>query len=379
VWIALAAVTGYVIAVGIDTLVTGRSNPSAPSRPPAAALRLRTGVTLVWALDALHVINADTGANRALPMPAPAGGSSDDEMVTARGSVLLNRGDRAWTYGLGFTQAPVDLGPSERIILAPSGNEAWLWDNGPFISPVNEVRPVDFTGHQTGAAAVLPTGWFPTGEAVDQGLAILPRVCPCVTQIFDPISSKVVHRIPDGVTEIASSGHRFAWVGALCQSRCVLTLSDLQTAASGAIPILQVVPLPPRGWPVAGGGAFSPDGTTVAMSVLVGPSTPDSVGGSAIGPQSAFTAVIVVDLAHGTARLLPGSQQRPTLTFGAFPLTWSSNGWLFFADYGSPYVEAWRPGLRSAGVLPDVRLPRLPPAGSDGQRLPSLIAVGPVR
>ena len=368
VGVPLALVVSYVLALGIDTLITGTPSPPAPTAPPAAPLHVRTGATLVWALDSLHVINADTGASRTLPLPASESEGSANQMFVAH-SLWLNDGGRTWLYSAGPIKRPVDLGASVRMIPAATGNGVWLWT--PPLA--DQVRLVDFTGHQIGDAATLPTDWFPTGEAVDEGLVILPRLCPCVPEIWDPYTGKVVQRIPGGVSEIASSGHRFAWVGALCQARCILTVTDLQPAADGAIAVLENISLPPQVWPVPGSGALAPDGTTLAMSVRIGPFKPVVAGGRPIGLRSALTAVAVVDLVHRTARLVPGSEQTPPTSFDSFPLTWAANDWLFFADYGSPYVEAWRPGLGVAGVLAHVRLPRLPPPNIYG--LPSMVAI----
>jgi hypothetical protein len=294
-------------------------------------------------------------------------------MLVAHGSLLVNT-DHAWVYRNGLTQPPIDLGPSSRMTLAPSGNALWLWETGTAAQPnLNQVRLVDFTGHPVGMAATLPTDRFPTGEALDQGLIIHSRLGN-VYQVWDPTSGKVVASFPEGFAEIALTGHRFEWVAAMCRSRCVLYGTELQTSQQGVSSLeVQDIALPPSVTPVGCCGAFSPDGTTLALSVLIGPFTPIGPRGHPYDERSAFTAVVVVDLVHGTARLLPGSRQRPITTFGVYPLAWSPNGWLFFADYGSQRVEAWRPGLKTAGVLPHVRLPPLRPPNIYG--LPSMIAV----
>jgi hypothetical protein len=184
----------------------------------------------------------------------------------------------------------------------------------------------------------------------------------------------VVASFPKGYAEIALTGHRFDWVTETCRSRCVLYGTELRTSPQGVSSVeVQDIALPPSVEPVGCCGAFSPDGSILAMSALIGPFTPIDPKGHPYSEQSAFTAVVIVDLVHGTARLLPGSRQRPVTTFGVYPLSWSPNGWLFFADYGSQRVEAWRPGLKTAGVLAYVKLPRLAPPNIYG--LPSLIAV----
>ena len=394
VWIALAVVISYVLAVGIDTLTTGTPSPPAPPAPPAVTLHVHTGATLVWAFDSLHMINADTGASRTLPVPGPAVGGDvpDDvpELLSAMGSLVVSSGvagggSRAWLYTPGLNKAPLDLGSSAGIASASSGNGVWLWDIGTANAPVNQVRLVDLTGHQMGLPAMLPTDWHPTGQAVDDGLVLSPRFGGSI-EVWDPTSKNVVRSFPDGVGEIAASRHLLAWVRSRCMSRCILHLTDLSTG------LQQDVPLPSNVWPVS--GAFSPDGATLAVSGLLGRFMS---GGHPAREHFAQTAevVVVVDAARGTARVLPGSK-RPGTVERSFPLMWSPNGWLFFTDYGSPYVEAWHPtyvverpaggypigayafiGMRTAGVLPNVRLPNIPPPGPRGQQLPALVVTSP--
>jgi hypothetical protein len=82
-------------------------------------------------------------------------------------------------------------------------------------------------------------------------------------------------------------------------------------------------------------GAFSPDGTTLAVyTALAGPDEP---------------GLTVVDVASARAKVLPGSE-------GATPvacqpcLGWSRSGWLFFFNGGPALADpaAWRPGRASA-------------------------------
>ena len=82
-------------------------------------------------------------------------------------------------------------------------------------------------------------------------------------------------------------------------------------------------------------GAFSPDGTTLAVyTALAGPNEP---------------GLTVVDVASARAKVLPGSE-------GATPvacqpcLGWSQGGWLFFFNGGPALADpaAWRPGRASA-------------------------------
>jgi hypothetical protein len=74
-------------------------------------------------------------------------------------------------------------------------------------------------------------------------------------------------------------------------------------------------------------GAFSPDGRFLAVPTRRG-------------------AILLVDVAAGTARRIPGA--RMAATYKA--LAWASSGWLFY-NAGRGRLGAWRPGM-PARVLP---------------------------
>ena len=143
-----------------------------PGWPP----HLRTGATLVYALNDLRILDADSGATRVLSLPAPYGGSRDLAMVTVGRSFLLNRGNTAWLYSPSTNSKPVDLGPSDGVLRGPNSNEAWVWTQpcAPILGCTNydaaqmgSVHLVDGSGRQIGASVALPgvDGWYPTGLA----------------------------------------------------------------------------------------------------------------------------------------------------------------------------------------------------------------------
>src|SRR5665213_3042913 len=191
--VALAVVSlAVVIGFGFQLLPsTGAHSRPTGSRQPLI-FNGHTGATLVYSLNNLRVINADTGVSRTLPLPAPVGGSSDLDMVRIGKSFILNRGNEAWLYGPDLHGPPTDLGPSLRVTRGPTDNEVWIWsdpclgtaactsaDNG---LGQGEVRLVDLSGRQIGPAVALPvsvgTGqsprdsWFPTGQLVNAGLVL---------------------------------------------------------------------------------------------------------------------------------------------------------------------------------------------------------------
>jgi hypothetical protein len=291
-------------------------------------------------------------------MPTSQGGASDATMLRFGRSLLLNRGNTAWLYPPGLNGPPLNLGPSLRLIPGPQPDQVWLW------SPdASHVQLIDSSGRQIGLAAALPGGWFPTSDTAAEGLVILPVISPPNSrssnpnnlEVWDPVSNRVIRGFRDAAM-IAAHGHQVAWTDIHCPLNCVLHLTDLRTQAEQDLPL-------PSGTVGVGGGAFSPDGATLAVPVAVG------------SAPNAPIAMALVTLPTPTITLLPDSEQTPNPNFGDFPPTWSSTGWLFFTAYGSTQVLAWRPGYRRAVMLAKASIPGLPPTSPGGQQLPNLIAL----
>ena len=203
--IFVVVVLAAVIVVGFELHVI--PGPGANSYPLDSQSPLASGdgsgATLVYGYKDLRVTNADTGASRSLPLPAPEGGSSDLSMVRIGGSLLLNRGNTAWLYRPGLHGPPVNLGPSLRVIPGPTANDAWIWsdpcgatvgcgDNG---LQQGELRLVDSSGNEVGSPISLPgdATWFPTGDVVNAGLVLaIASIGPDAEEIWNPITNHVV-------------------------------------------------------------------------------------------------------------------------------------------------------------------------------------------
>jgi len=356
--IFVVAVVAAVVVVGFELHVIpgpgSRSHPSG-SRPPLAT-DTRSGATLVYAYNNLRVINADTGASHSLPLPGPQGGSSDLSMVRIGGSFLLNRGNTAWLYRPGLHSPPVDLGPSLRVIPGPTANEAWIWsdrcattvgctspDNG---RQQGEVRLVDGSGDQVGSPILLPgdAAWFPTGDVVNSGIVLANVYAdPQADEIWNPMTNHVVRMLP-GADVIAATGDVVAWnTGRACLPHCTVQFTDVRTG------MMQTIHLP-LGVIGTDEGAFSPNGSTLALPVGIGGAWPGSY------PD----AVVLILLRTQAVNLLPGTEHQALgPTYGPQVVFWSSRGWLFVAVAGGTHVLSWRPGDQRATVLSKVRLPPL--------------------
>jgi hypothetical protein len=331
--------------------------------------QVRTGVTLVYAFNDLRVIDADTGATRTSPMPAPYGGSRDLAMVGVGGSLLLNRGNTAWLYANGVTGSPTDLGPSDGVLPGPNRNEAWIWSQAcqplfgcaDYIDGPQEgsVRLVDSSGQTIGSPVQLPggAGWYPTGQANETGVVLSNQ--PAYgnrEELWNPLTNHVV-RVFSNAYVIAAAGNLVVTESVTesrCSNGCSVQFTDLNAGTERTV-------LLPKGVAVTGDAAIAPNGSTVALSAAVSRKVPN--------PK----VIALIHVHSGNATILPGSQQPTNPNWGPMSLMWSTDGWLFSDTVGSSVVHVWRPGESRAWVLPRVALPKVqfPLVNED----PSLIAL----
>ena len=331
---------------------------------------LRTGATLVYALNDLRILDPDSGATRVFPLPAPYGGSRDLAMVTVGHSFLLNRGNTAWLYSGGTNSEPVDLGPSDGVFHGPNSNEAWVWTQpcAPILGCTNYNAPqmgsvhlVDSSGRQIGAAVELPgvDGWYPTGVAGNAGM-VLQQQPPYgnhgnLQEIWNPLTDRVVHVFANAYV-LATGGNSVVWERAApyCRANCLLHVLNALNGSEQTVRL-------PSGVTATGDVAISPDSRTIAVTVALGSTSRIPY------PQ----AVLLIGPHTQEAKMLTGSEQPTNPNLGPMSLTWSTNGWLFSSTVGKTTVEAWRPGESQARVLPKLRLPKFTLVNED----PSLIAL----
>ena len=391
VWVAvLVAIAVVGCAVGFALGFNDSSPP--PTQPHSLGTQplprhVRTGVTLVYAFNDLRVIDADTGATRILPMPAPYGGSRDLAMAHVGSTLLLERGDTAWLYPDGVSGSPTDLGPSDGVFPGPNRNEAWIWSqpcqptygctnyNAP---QMGSVRLVDGSGETIGSPVQLPggAGWYPTGLAGDAGIVLrgLPAYGHGNTEeIWNPLTNHVVEVfsqesvIGAAGNLVVSESNRYCG-GEL--TACSMRLTDLKAGTDKTVFL-------PKGVAVAGGAVFSPDHHTLALAVALRP-------GRTRSRAPHREAIALIDVRTGNTTILQGSRQSTNSLLHDEP-AWSTNGWLLFSDtvessvvysgfsdtIGSSVVRVWHQGERGAWVLSTVRLPKAQLGNED----PSLIAL----
>ena len=374
IWVAMGT-TVIVALIGLGLTLDRSSSPPSSSvgttAHPGWPPHLRTGATLVYALNDLRILNTDSGATRVLPLPAPYGGSRDLAMVTVGRSFLLNRGNTAWLYSGSINWKPADLGPSDGVFRGPNSNEAWVWTQpcAPILGCTNYNAPqmgsvhlVDSAGRPIGAAVALPgvDGWYPTGLAGNAGI-VLQQLPPYGNhrnqqEIWNPLTDRVVHVFANAYV-LGAGGNTVVWETAApyCRTNCSLHVLNVLNGSERTVRL-------PSGVTATGDVAISPDGRTIAITAALG-------GASRIpDPQ----AVLLIGTHTQVAKMLTGSQQLTNPNLGPRALTWSTNGWLFSSTVGRTTVGAWRPGESQARVLPKLRLPKIKQLVNED---PSLIAL----
>jgi hypothetical protein len=372
-WIAMGAIV-IVVLVGLGLTHDRSSSPPSSSvgatAHPVWPPHLRTGATLVYALNDLRILDADSGATQVLPLPAPYGGSRDLAMVSVGRSFLLNRGNTAWLYSGSTNWKPVDLGPSDGVLKGPNTNEAWVWTQpcAPILGCTNYNAPqmgsvhlVDGAGRQIGAAVALPgvDGWYPTGLAGNAGI-VLSQLPPYGNhdnqqEIWNPLTNRVVP-LSANADVLGTSGNTVVWERAApyCRTGCSLHVLNVVTGSERTVRL-------PAGVTATGDVAIAPDGSTIAIT--------GALGGTSRVPSP--EAVLLIGPRTQVASVLTGSERLTNPNLGPMSLTWSTNGWLFSSTVGKTTVEAWRPGETQARVLPKLTLPKFTLVNED----PSLIAL----
>ena len=226
-------------------------------------------------------------------MPAQEGGSSDLYMTKIGRSFILNRGDTAWLYPPGLRGAPLDLGPSLRVIPGPADNQAWILvgslcrsrlhqcdqGTGQWDGSASSTTPAVRSSHRS--PLPVDANWFPTGQSLNPGLVLEVAYGPGPSgqsEIWQPTSNHVIWTLPS--PPLAARGDWIATESAKsCLPDCSIQITDIRSDQ------VKVIPLPRRTY-VSGLGAVSPDGTRLAL-----------VGTMNASQRQWPSSVIVVDLA----------------------------------------------------------------------------------
>jgi WD40-like Beta Propeller Repeat len=142
-------------------------------------------------------------------------------------------------------------------------------------------------------------------------------------ELWDPITGRIIGALP-GLFPVATRGSLLV----SCNRRCpVLYVTDTRDGARTQI-------TPGRGFHFEEtyGGAFSPDGSQVALPAIA---------------SDGARRIALVDVRTGAARLVAGARLGVNQQ-----ITWSPDGWLYFYA-GAGRLAAYRPGRAKAFLLPE--------------------------
>jgi hypothetical protein len=323
-------VVAALVGAALVTLA-GRDSTKAPpadERTTAAIPPPRTPVfvQLLNSTEPIAVVDPVSGTFRVLKLPT-AGGDWLDRLDRTGGR-LVWQGPRG-TYAID-TDLQGGVQKLSREAFLPSSTEGRVW-----FAPGAHTR--------RGRRAPPPTAVEMTVRGrVTQRVTLGPCRYPIAALTgafvcqerrrllaFDP-ATRSVRRVR-GLYPFATHGTTVA----ACEERCdAVRLTDVRTGRHWSVE----PPSPYR--PVAGyDGAFSPDGTLVAVPVAARDRGDDR--------RRAPLGVALLDVRRRSARIVPGAR----LAAAYRKFAWSSSGELFFAA-GSGTIMAYRPGAPRAHLLP---------------------------
>lgn len=297
-------------AAALITLLAAPSAHEAPDRPDGR---------LVLALHPPErVAVMDVRSGRAVSRPLPGGTlcHGDISLIGGRavfaGSAKGHGAEMSLDLALRTRAKPVGLAD----LSTPSATPGRLWlarvRYGRRGAELRSLREVTVEGRTTFVARRLPPAvrWFNLEGAVRDGLVLTSggRM-----RVWDPRTGRVVRSMPEGFV-LGLDDRRIAW----CRGDC----SRVHVSGPGGDRTFSLS----RGG--SNHGAFSPDGSHLAVSTLKG-------------------RIGLVDLATGSVRLVPRAR---TDTYGA--LGWAPSGkWLFFASPRGRLM-AYSPAANRVTALP---------------------------
>lgn len=310
----------------------------------------RSGVTVRH--DPAHKAQADLPSGTLILLPlreavltaidVRTGETTNREVPVGPGDALyhlVKTGDRLVLYGGSVTYAldltldgePTSLGESLYFVPSATDGRVWLVTHDPAspatVRDLRAVREVTLDGRVTAQSVGPPPCPGPTVVAAveagvlcqDDGLVV-----------WEPATGKVLKRLA-GSYPVDVHGDIVAWCGNGCPA---LHLTNTRTGEEKVIQADASF-----SFNETYDGAFSPDGSLLAVPVTVDGREPASRGGS--------DGVALIDVRTRSVELVAGSRS------GVYTaLAWSPTGdWLFFTD-GEGRVMVYQPGMARATSLP---------------------------
>ena len=296
--------------------------PSSPSEP----------AQLFLAGDGeLTVVDVDAAHAKVHKVPELAPGDPRYRIVR-RGDQLVLFGFDTYVVDLDLRAAPRKLGESWFFIPGAEPDRVWLAELDP-TSPETEralaaVREMSVDGHLTFPGVRPPGGRWPDAAVGD---TLVLEDGKGGLELWNPATGAFTRRLPDAAVGPAQ-GDLLAW----CErDGRILHVIDVESGHDRAVE-------PPVEFAAfdCWSGAFSPDGATLAVAVVLEDAAPE-----------AERTLALVDLDDGEATPVEGSSVHPYYGFVA----WSAEGDRVFMSGGGPAdrrLIQYRLGEPSAESIP---------------------------
>jgi hypothetical protein len=318
------------VAAGLWSSAEGDDGaPAVPSPSPDAAA---IGTRLVLAGDGeAWVVDVDAATARRVEMPELDPGDPPFRIVR-RGDQLVAWGYETLLLDPELASAPRVLA-SDSWIFIPSAVEDRVWigvldpESPETVRALGAVREMTVDGEITVPETAPPDGRWPIA-AVNQGLVFQVGADDVDLQVWDPANGTVVDRL-QGDYPLAWQNDRLAWCGGDCELVDVRDFRNGETFSVGCPPGT-------HGFD-AYQGAFSPDGSTLALSLRID------------WGQEGRRALALIDVATGELDVVDGTNVSAGYNFVA----WSADGRSVFITGGTDQREIveYRPAEGTARQL----------------------------
>ncbi|MGH2926297.1 MAG: hypothetical protein ACRDK1_10050 [Solirubrobacterales bacterium] len=298
-------------------------------------------------LDRLVALNVQTGRARTLPIMV--GCSDADVCFVPSGGKLVIASGRTSVYDphrpgpphvrhIGSAWSIVPSATDGRVWLALRDHRKKVRGTWPTLK-LRTVREVTVDGRVTRTARAPGLDWWPGGPGsfpVSAARAGLVFVTDDGLRVWDVRRREVTVRVPGRAPSVFDTReNQIAWCGGSCQR---LRITDGRTGKTKQVK-------PPAGYSFKYEGAFSPDGSLLAVPVV-----PDA---EAKDPDGARWSMALVNLRRGAASIVAGSRLDPDY----HAMAWSaSDGRLFFSA-GGGRIMTYRPGAPRATKIGRVHGP----------------------
>jgi hypothetical protein len=329
--LALTGIGAVLVALAADGRGDHATAPATIARPAGPGTGRDLLFMRVLPDDRLVRLDPRSGDVRRLPIQLSCGDTPFCLIATGQHLVISN-GERTLAYTPSASKHPHTTQIGKGWITLPDQDPDVVWlgildrHHNPRDTRLSAVREVDLDGHVLRSMRP-PHGQWPV-ESVNDGLLFQNGNH---LRLWSFATHRFTTRLP-GAFPADTAGSTVA----SCQDPCrTYTITDLHTGSAQHI-------APPAGYHWTGGydGQFSPDASQLAL-----PITDRALRGRA-------DALALVDLASGTAQVIPGSHAiEPTYR----AMTWSTTGHQFFFSTKTGRVRAYTSGAKRPTTI--ARLP----------------------